>query len=61
MLEKNMSNKKDFEKWLNIKLNELNTDESVFGSYIIGILESDETLEEKREGLEGILSAIIVC
>lgn len=55
-----MSDKRDFEKWLNRKLTELNTDESVFGSYIMGILEGDETLEEKREGLEGILSAIIV-
>lgn len=55
-----MSDKKDFEKWLSKKLTELNTDENVFGSYIMGILEGDETLEEKREGLEGILSAIIV-
>lgn len=50
----------DFAEWLNKKLRELNTDESVFGSYIVGILEGDETVDEKREGLEGILAAIIV-
>lgn len=50
----------DFAEWLNKKLRELNTDESVFGSYISGILEGDETVDEKREALEGILAAIIV-
>lgn len=50
----------EFPQWLNGKLRELNTDESIFGSYINGILEGDETIEEKREALEGILSAIIV-
>lgn len=50
----------DFSQWLNGKLRELNTDESIFGSYINGILEGDETIEEKREALEGILSEIIV-
>lgn len=55
-----MSDKENFVKWLNKKLSELNTDESVFGSYILSILEGDESLEEKRESLEGILSAIIV-
>lgn len=55
-----MSNKAAFNKWLNNKLKSLNTDESVFGSYILGILEGDETKDEKREALEGILSAIIV-
>lgn len=56
-----MSSAKDaFDKWLTNKLKQLNTDESVFGSYISGILEGDETTDEKREALEGILSAIIV-
>ncbi|CAH0557017.1 unnamed protein product [Brassicogethes aeneus] len=48
-----------FSKWLDEKLRELNTDESVFGSYITGILDSDETAEEKQEALEGILSEIL--
>ena len=56
-----MSSAKDtFNKWLTNKLKTLNTDESVFGSYIVGILEGDETKDEKHEALEGILSAIIV-
>lgn len=55
-----MSDKSSFVKWLNKKLQELNTDESVFGEYILSILEGDESREEKRESLEGILSAIIV-
>lgn len=55
-----MTETEDFTKWLNQKLQALNTDESVFGSYIMGILEGDETADEKREALEGILSEIIV-
>lgn len=55
-----MSDKVAFKKWLNNKLQSLNTDESVFGSYILGILEGDESKDEKHEALEGILSAIIV-
>lgn len=50
-----------FNSWLNAKLREFNTDEGVFGSYIIGILEGDESIDEKTEGLEGILAEIIVC
>ncbi|XP_037813452.1 coiled-coil domain-containing protein 43 [Lucilia sericata] len=49
----------DFATWLNLKLQELNTDESVFGSYILGILEGDEAYEEKHEALEGIFSEIL--
>lgn len=55
-----MSDKDTFKKWLTNKLKSLNTDESVFGSYILGILEGDESKDEKHEALEGILSAIIV-
>lgn len=47
----------EFEAWLGDQLRQINTDESVFGTYIIGILEGDEeTEEEKVEALEGILS-----
>lgn len=48
----------DFDSWLSTKLKSLNTDEGVFGNYITGILTGDETLEEKTEALEGILSEI---
>lgn len=53
----------NFMSWLSKKLTELNTDECIFGSYIQGILDSDETPEEKTEALQGILSEIIdeVC
>ncbi|KAK1119865.1 hypothetical protein K0M31_012942 [Melipona bicolor] len=47
-----------FDSWLNKKLQALNTDEGVFGSYIKGILEGDETEDEKTEALEGILAGI---
>lgn len=50
----------DFESWLSCKLKALNTDEGVFGSYITGILDGEETLEEKNEALEGILVDITV-
>lgn len=49
-----------FEPWLNAKLKSLKTDEGVFGSYISGILESEESVEEKKDALEGILSEIVV-
>lgn len=48
-----------FSEWLGEKLRELNTDDSVFGSYIVGILDSDETQEEKIEALQGILGEIV--
>ncbi|XP_026475759.1 coiled-coil domain-containing protein 43-like [Ctenocephalides felis] len=50
----------NFSVWLNDKLQKFNTDETVFGSYITGILEGDESHEEKVEALEGILSEIII-
>uniref|UniRef100_A0A6M2DGH4 Coiled-coil domain-containing protein 43 n=1 Tax=Xenopsylla cheopis TaxID=163159 RepID=A0A6M2DGH4_XENCH len=50
----------NFSDWLNDKLQKLNTDETVFGTYITGILEGDESNEEKVEALEGILSEIIL-
>ncbi|XP_063529400.1 coiled-coil domain-containing protein 43 [Cydia strobilella] len=49
----------DFEPWLNDKLKSLKTDEGVFGSYISGILEGEDTIDEKRDALEGLLSEIV--
>ncbi len=48
----------DFDKWLSVKLKSLNTDESIFGDYIKGILEGEESQDEKIEALEGILVEI---
>ncbi|XP_008545362.1 coiled-coil domain-containing protein 43 isoform X1 [Microplitis demolitor] len=47
-----------FDSWLSKKLQALNTDEGVFGAYIKGILEGDETEDEKTEALQSILSGI---
>lgn len=58
-----MANTKDvFRKWLNEKLRELGTDETVFGSYILSILEDDEDASEdvKLEALDEIFSEITV-
>lgn len=49
----------DFSSWLSRTLQELNTDESVFGSYILSIVDSDESPDEQNEALQGILSEII--
>ncbi|KAF9804174.1 hypothetical protein SFRURICE_020602 [Spodoptera frugiperda] len=49
----------DFEPWLTEKLRSLKTDEGVFGSYISGILESEDSVDEKKDALEGILSEIV--
>nr|CAG4644414.1 EOG090X0H15 [Lepidurus arcticus] len=49
----------DFESWLSAKLKELNTDDTVFGSYITGILEGEDSYDDKNEALEGILSEIV--
>ncbi|KAH8410082.1 hypothetical protein KR009_005631 [Drosophila setifemur] len=53
-----MSASEEFTTWLNDQLCQLNMDESVFGSYIVGILEGEESPEEKTEALEAILSEI---
>ncbi|XP_030377619.1 coiled-coil domain-containing protein 43 [Scaptodrosophila lebanonensis] len=50
-----MSATAEFQRWLDEQLRALNTDESVFGTYIVGILEGDDTQDEKTEALEGIL------
>lgn len=54
-----MSASATFTTWLNEKLQQLNTDEGVFGPFIIGILE-DEDEEEKQEALQGLLEEILV-
>lgn len=50
----------DFVPWLTDKLKSLKTDEGVFGSYISGILESEDSVDDKKDALEGILSEILV-
>ncbi|XP_065345471.1 coiled-coil domain-containing protein 43 [Cloeon dipterum] len=48
----------DFDSWLTVKLQALNTDEAVFSSYIKGILEGDDPEDEKNESLKEFLSGI---
>lgn len=60
-MQKSKQSTNEFTSWLQNKLTELNTDPDVFGSYIAGILDGEETLDEKREALNDILSEIIVC
>lgn len=49
----------EFQPWLLEKLRNLNTDEDVFAIYITSIVNGDETLEEKRSALDGILSELV--
>ncbi|XP_013182919.1 coiled-coil domain-containing protein 43 [Amyelois transitella] len=49
----------EFEPWLNNKLKSLKTDEGVFGSYITGILDSEDSIDDKKDALEDILSGIV--
>ncbi|XP_069963388.1 coiled-coil domain-containing protein 43 [Bactrocera oleae] len=58
-MQKSKQSTNEFTSWLQNKLTELNTDPDVFGSYIAGILDGEETLDEKREALNDILSEII--
>lgn len=52
--------KDEFEPWLCAKLKSLKTDESIFGNYISGILETEDSVDEKKDALEGILSEVVV-
>ena len=49
----------DFESWLSLKLEVLNIDGGVFGTYITGILEGGEKLEDKTKAWDGILAEIM--
>ncbi|XP_036324460.1 coiled-coil domain-containing protein 43 [Rhagoletis pomonella] len=58
-MQKNKKSTDEFTTWLQGQLKILNTDPDIFGSYIVGILEGEETPEEKREALNDILGEII--
>ncbi|XP_005920390.1 coiled-coil domain-containing protein 43 isoform X1 [Maylandia zebra] len=49
----------EFESWLNDRLDLLEVDREVYGAYILGILQEEETDEEKEDALQGILSAFL--
>lgn len=50
----------EFGRWLNDRLDSLEVDREVYGAYILGVLQEEETEEEKEDALQGILSAFLV-
>ncbi|XP_056143854.1 coiled-coil domain-containing protein 43 [Lampris incognitus] len=48
-----------FESWLNDRLDSLEVDREVYGAYILGVLQEEESDEEKGDALQGILSAFL--
>lgn len=55
-----MTDTGEFESWLNDHLDSLEVDRDVYGTYILGVLQEEETDEEKEDALNGILSAFVV-
>lgn len=55
-----MTDTGEFESWLNGRLDSLEVDRDVYGTYILGVLQEEETDEEKEDALNGILSAFVV-
>lgn len=49
----------EFETWLNERLDSLDVDREVYGAYILGVLQEEESDEEKEDALQGILSAFL--
>ncbi|XP_077474342.1 coiled-coil domain-containing protein 43 isoform X2 [Stigmatopora argus] len=49
----------EFESWLNERLDALEVDREVYGAYILGVLQEEESDEEKQDALQGILSAFL--
>ncbi|XP_051244849.1 coiled-coil domain-containing protein 43 [Dicentrarchus labrax] len=49
----------EFESWLNDRLDSLEVDREVYGAYILGVLQEEESAEEKEDALQGILSAFL--
>lgn len=48
----------EFENWLSARLRTLGLDEDVFGSYVVGVLDSEDTDEERKDALIGILEGM---
>merc|ERR1739848_847451 len=48
----------DFESWLSERLTQFNADGDVFSTYILGILDSEESQEEKNDNLEDLLEGL---
>ncbi|XP_016124620.1 coiled-coil domain-containing protein 43 isoform X1 [Sinocyclocheilus grahami] len=50
---------REFENWLNERLDSLEVDREVYGAYILGVLQEEENDEEQKDALQGILSAFL--
>ena len=53
-----MAKSDQFETWLCDKLAQFNADADVFSTYILGILDSEETPEEKETNLADLLEGL---
>ena len=49
-----------FEEWLICRMRQLELDEDVFGSYVTGVLDSEDTDEDRKDALIGILEGMTV-
>ncbi|MBN3273374.1 CCD43 protein, partial [Polyodon spathula] len=49
----------EFEQWLNSRLDSLEVDRDVYGSYILGVLQEEDSEDEKMDAIQGILSAFL--
>ncbi|XP_058508569.1 coiled-coil domain-containing protein 43 [Solea solea] len=49
----------EFESWLNDRLDSLDVDREVYGAYILGVLQEEDSVEEIEDALQGILSAFL--
>ncbi|RXN31769.1 coiled-coil domain-containing 43 [Labeo rohita] len=49
----------EFENWLNERLDSLEVDREVYGAYILGVLQEEDSDEEQKDALQGILSAFL--
>ncbi|XP_056609080.1 coiled-coil domain-containing protein 43 [Triplophysa dalaica] len=49
----------EFENWLKDRLDSLEVDREVYGAYILGVLKEEENDDEKKDALQGILSAFL--
>ncbi|XP_033911719.2 coiled-coil domain-containing protein 43-like isoform X2 [Acipenser ruthenus] len=55
----NMAAPGEFERWLNSRLDSLEVDRDVYGSYILGVLQEEDSEDEKMDAIQGILSAFL--
>lgn len=49
-----------FEDWLSCRMRQLGLDEDVFGSYVTGVLDSEDTDEDRKDALIDILEGMTV-